>query len=255
VGRDVLHIAHVLVAAFDLEGADAGVDERFQVAALVIVLHRQQVFFVGDDAALAVGQRVRQAACLRAVAAVGAAARVRVRDVALAGERDAQGAVDEVFQRRVDLGADGADLFDGQFARQHQLRKADLRQELRLFHGADVALRAGVQLDRRQVHLEHRHVLHDQRVDAGVVQLADLLFGRFQLGVVQDRVHRHEDARAVAVREFDEARDVFQRIAGVVARAERGPADVDGVRAVQDGFAADLGGFGGGQQFELVGEQ
>ena len=37
--------------------------------------------------------------------------------------------------------------------------------------------------------------------------------------------------------------------------AEGRAADVHRVRAVQDGFAADLGGFGGGQQFKLVGEQ
>jgi len=255
MGGDVLHVAHVLVTALDLERAHAGIDQGFQVAALVVVLHRQQVLFVSHHAALAVGQGVRQAARLRAVAAVGAAAVVGVRDVALAREGHAQGAVDEVFERRVDLRADRLDLLDGEFARQHQLAEADLTQEFRLFRGADVALGTGVHLDRRQIEFEQAHVLDDQGVDAGFVQLPDLLSRRLQLGVVHDRVHGHEDARTVAVREFDQRRDVGQRVAGVVARAEGGTADVDRVRPVQDRLAADLGGFGGGQQFELVGEQ
>jgi hypothetical protein len=33
-----------------------------------------------------------------------------MRDIALPGKRDAQGAMDEVFERRVGLRADGADL-------------------------------------------------------------------------------------------------------------------------------------------------
>ncbi len=252
VGRDVLHVAHVLVAALDLERADAGVDQRLQVAALVVVLHRQQVLVVGHDAALAIGQRVRQAASLGTVAAVGAAARVGVRDIALAGERDAQGAVDEVFERRVDLCADLADLGYRQFACQHQLGEADVAQELRFLYGADVALRAGVQLDRREVEFEQAHVLDDQRIDAGLVQLPDLLAREIELGVVHDRVHRDEDAGAVAVSELDQAGEIFEGVAGIVAGAECGAADVDGVGAVQDGLAADLGGFGGRQQFELV---
>jgi 3-hydroxymyristoyl/3-hydroxydecanoyl-(acyl carrier protein) dehydratase len=252
VGRDVLHVAHVLVAALDLERTDAGVDQRFQVAALVVVLHRQQVLVVGHDAALAIRQGIRQPARLGTVAAVGAAARVRMRDIALPGKRDAQGAMDEVFERRVHLRADLADLVDGQLACQHQLGEADVTQEFRLLHGADVALRAGVQLDRRQVEFQQPHVLDDQRIDARLVQLPDLLARQIELGVVHDRVHRDEDAGAVAVRELHQAGDLFQGIAGIVAGAEGGAADIDGVGAMQDRLAADLGGFGGRQQFELV---
>ena len=42
-GRDVLHVRHVLQASLDLEGGDAGVDERFQVRALVVVLEGKNV--------------------------------------------------------------------------------------------------------------------------------------------------------------------------------------------------------------------
>ncbi len=205
---NVLHIAHVLVASLDLEGADAGVDQGFQVAALVIVLHRQQVLFIRHHAALAVGKRVRQAAGLRAVAAVGAAAGVGVGNVALAGKRHAQGAVDEILERGVGIDrlAHRADLLQAQFARQHQLGKTRRAEEARLLRGADVALRAGMQLDGRQVHFKQCHVLHDERIHAGLVQLPDLLARRLQFGIVQDGIERDEDAGAVAVREFHQAK-------------------------------------------------
>jgi hypothetical protein len=61
---------------------------------------------------------------------------------------------------------------------------------------------------------------------------------------MQDGVDGDENARTVAVRELHQAGDFLDRIAGVVARAEGRAADVDGVGAVQDGFAADFGGFG-----------
>jgi hypothetical protein len=64
VGRDVFHIGHVFVAAFDFEAAQAHVDEGAQVLALVVVLHGQHMLVVGHDAALMVFDLVGQAAGL-----------------------------------------------------------------------------------------------------------------------------------------------------------------------------------------------
>jgi hypothetical protein len=91
-------------------------------------------------------------------------------DEALAAEGHAQRAMHEEFERTGRWRRDVADLVDRQFARQHDLREADVLQEARLGGIADVGLRAGVQLDRRQIHFQQAHVLHDQRIDAGVVQ-------------------------------------------------------------------------------------
>ena len=55
------------------------------------------------------------------------------------------------------------------------------------------------------------------------------------------------------MRKLHQRRDFLDRVAGVMAGAEGGTADVDSVGAVQNGFPADFGGFGGRQQFELVG--
>ncbi len=80
--------------------------------------------------------------------------------------------MDEELQRGVlHRRGDHADLVERQFAGEHDLREADVLQEARLFRGADVGLGAGVQLQRGQVELEQAHVLHDQRVDPGLVQL------------------------------------------------------------------------------------
>ncbi|SLY31432.1 Uncharacterised protein [Klebsiella quasivariicola] len=73
VGCDVFHVAHVFVTTFNFEGANASIDQRCQVGGLVVVFHRQEVFFIGYHSPLIVLQGIRQAAGLRAVATVGAA--------------------------------------------------------------------------------------------------------------------------------------------------------------------------------------
>ena len=202
VGGDVLHVAHVLVATLDLEAADAGVDQRFEVGALVVVLHRQHMLVVRDDAPFHVGDLVRQSAGLRAVAAVGAAPGVGVADVALAAVGDAQRAVDEEFQGGLGSrgGADGGDLSEVELACEDDLGEPHVLQEAGFFRGADVGLGAGVQLDRRQVEFQQAHVLDDQRVDAGVIQLPDLPARRLQFVVGEDGVEGDEHARVEAVR-------------------------------------------------------
>ena len=148
--------------------------------------------------------------------------------------------------------ADGVDLLQIQLAGQHHLREADVLQEACFLGRSDVGLRAGVQLDGRQVELQQPHVLHDQRVDPGVVQLPDQLAGGLEFVIAQDGVQRGEDARVVAVGVLHQPGDVADFVAGIAARAERGSADVDGIGPVVDGLDADVGGLGGGEQFDLV---
>jgi hypothetical protein len=255
VGRDVLHVGHVLVAALDLEAAHAGVDQRREVLALVVVPHRQHVLLVRDDPALAVLDLVGQAAGLRAVAAVGAAPGVRMADEALAAVGHARRAVDEELERAalgVEPGMDGLDLRQREFARQHDLREARVLQESGLLQRADVGLGAGVQLDRRQVDLQQAHVLHDQHVGAGVVHVPGHAPRGLEFVIAQDGVERDEDARAEAVRMAAQPLDVPDAVAGRCPRAEARPADVDGVGAMVDGLDADLGIARGCQEFELM---
>ena len=83
---------------------------------------------------------------------------VGVADVALAGEAT-HGAPCTKYSRLTGGGrGDLLHLGERQLARQHDLRKPTVLQEARLAGVADVGLRAGVELDRRQVELEQAHV-------------------------------------------------------------------------------------------------
>ncbi len=252
VRRDVLHVGQVLQPTLDLERADAGRDQRAQVGALVVVLQGQQVLVLGDDLTVLIGERVGQAAGLRAVAAVGAAPGLRVADVAQAAVADAQRAVDEELKRGRGVFGDLADLFQRQLACQHHLRETDGFEKTRLLDRADVGLRAGVQFDRRQIEFKQAHVLHDQRVGAGFVNLPDEAARFFQFLVLEDRVQRDQYACVVAMREGCEPLDVADGIAGIGARAESRAADIHRVGAMNDRFHAEIGVFCRGEQFECV---
>ena len=79
----VLNRGHVFVAAFNLEAAHAGIDQRIEVKALVVVLEAQHVFVVRNDLPSLIFNRERQTAFLRTVATVGTATGVRMTDEAL----------------------------------------------------------------------------------------------------------------------------------------------------------------------------
>ncbi|MNO57768.1 hypothetical protein D3C76_483110 [compost metagenome] len=210
------------------------------------------MLLVGDHAAFFILEGVRQAAGLGTVAPVGAAAGLRVGDVALAGKGHAQGAVNEELDRRVGLVGDGADFLEVQLTGQHQLRETGLVEELGPGQGADVGLGAGMQFDRRNIQLHHAQVLDDQRVDAGIVELVDQFAGRLQLIVVQDGVDGGEHPGVVAPGELHQLGDFTHLIAGVVAGAEAWAADIHGVGAMQDRFAGDGHVAGGAEQFQVM---
>ncbi|CEL29012.1 hypothetical protein SRM1_02360 [Pseudomonas fluorescens] len=252
IGGDVLHVAHVFVATFDLERAHTGFDQGADVGALVVVLHRQQVFLVGDHATLFIFKGIRQATGLGAIATVGATPGLRVGNVALTGERHAQRTVNEELDGGVGFIGDRADFLQIEFASQHQLREAGLIEELRPFKRTNVGLGRGVQLDRRNVQLHHAQILDDQCIDTGVVQLMDQLARRLQFVVVQDRVDGGENARMIFAGEFHQLSDLAHFVAGVMAGAEAWATNVHGVGAVQDRLAGNGHVAGRAEQFQMM---
>ena len=102
-----------------------------------------------DDAAALIQHFVGQAAGLVAVTPVGAAASVGMGDVALARIRNAQRAVDEVFDggTGVDGLVHGLDLLQVQLPRQHDLAQTRVLQKTGFFGCADIVLCGGMQLD------------------------------------------------------------------------------------------------------------
>ena len=210
--RDVFHVSHVLVAAFNFEAAHTGIDQRRQVVALVVVFQGQDVLVMGDDASLRVTHLVGQATGLRAIAAIGAASRVRVTDEALATVCHAQRPMDEKLQGhpiRLGGGSDLGNLLQRQFTGQHHLGEPDILQKPGFLGRTDVGLGAGVQLYGGQVKFQQTHVLHNQHIRAGVVDIPGQLAGLLQLIVAQNRVQRDEHAPVIAVRVTAQPLDVL----------------------------------------------
>ena len=106
-----------------------------------------------------------------------------------------------------------------------------------------------MKLDRWQVELEQAHVLDDQRIGAGFVKLPGELAAVFKLVIAQDGIERDEDPGPVAVGEVTEPFDFGDIVASTVTGAESRAADVDGVSAVLDGFDAEIGVLGRGEEF------
>ena len=101
-----------------------------------------------------------------------------------------------------------SDLLQAQLAGQHQLRESGLAEKARLVQAADIALGAGMDLDRRDVHLHDAHVLHDQCIHAGVMELMDQLACRLQFGIMQYGVERDEHPCMVTVGKGHQRGDV-----------------------------------------------
>ena len=169
-------------------------------------------------------------------------------DEALAAVGHAQRTVDEKLDGAalgVGGGAHGSDLRHGEFARQHDLRQTGILQEARLFWRADVGLGAGMQLDGRQVDFQQAHVLDDERIGPGVVDLPGHLARTLQFVVAQDGVERDEHAAVEAVGVRDQTFQFADVVARPGARAEGRAADIDGVGAMVHSFDTDAGIAGG----------
>ena len=202
--------------------------------------------------------RILPAARLRAFAVVAVAAGQIVGEQAASGEGHAHRAVHEAFDVEVvgDAGADVAHGLQVHFAGQHHAARAQFVERVGGLVVGDAGLRAHMQFEVRSHLLGHEHhadVGDDQRVHAGVLQLAEVFAHGFHLVVARQHVEGDVHAGptlvgvACAFLEILEAQ-VFRR----AAHAERLAAAVDGVRTVIDrGFQSPQIACGG-QHFWLV---
>ena len=202
--------------------------------------------------------RILPAARLRAFAVVAVAAGQIVGEQAASGEGHAHRAMHEAFDVEV-VGNAGADVAHGlqvHFAGQHHAARAQFVERVGGLVVGDAGLRAHMQFEVRSHLLGHEHhadVGDDQRVHAGVLQLAEVFAHGFHLVVARQHVEGDVHAGptlvgvACAFLEILEAQ-VFRR----AAHAERLAAAVDGVRTVIDrGFQSPQIACGG-QHFWLV---
>ncbi len=233
--RDVLG---VLVTAFDFQRGDADVHDLGNLFERVQVAGREQVTRIVERAHVAVDhQLVRQAAGLRALASVRAAASPGFGRKALAGVGHAQRAVDEDFESAVSLGADLADFGEREFSGEDYARDAEVARHADSFGAGDAHLRAAVDFEIRgdfTGQLHDSEILHDDSVSARFGDGRQALGGGGEFGIEDQRVVGDVAADAMAVGRCGawlswEA--LGEREADFRARGEVGQAEVDGVRA------------------------
>jgi hypothetical protein len=136
---------------------------------------------------------------------------------------------------------DGCNLLDRQFTRQHHLRETHVLQKAGFLSRADIGLRAGMQLDGRQIQFQQAHVLHDQHISACVVDVPGHLACALQFVVAQDGVQGDEDAAVEAVRVATQLLNLANVIARRCPCTKAWATDVNSICPVVDGLDTDVG--------------
>ncbi len=231
----------VLVAPLDLERVDPDRDELRHLGERHQVAGREQVALVQKRLVRAVDdQVVREPAGLGALAPVGRAAAPGLAAEALARVAHAQGAVDERLELDVGGGGDAPEVVERELAAQHHPAHA-------VGGGERDALGAGDRHLGRAVHRQgghhgarqprHAHVLHDDRVGAGVRDRVQGALRLGEFGVEHERVEGDEPRHPARVQGRDGLGQLLEREADLGARAEVVEAEVDRVRTGFDGGA------------------
>ena len=199
---------------------------------------------------------IRQAAGLRAQAAVARALADHRGQVALAGVAHAQRAVDEHLSLHARLTGNQAHLVARALAAEHHAGKADVTRLARAVQRVDGHLRGGMQRKIRRVRMDQPRkpeVLHDQRVRARLVQEFRVPQRRVQLAVAREDVERDVGLDPARPAVGNGLRHLVRREAlCVAARVERAEAHVYRARARLHGGAHPLRRAGGGQKFYLI---
>ena len=239
------HILGPFEPPLNLEAGDAGGDEFGHLLHRHQVLRREQILGIAEIVLLAVEDEVvGQAAGLRALAAVGAAAAPGLARETLAAVGDAEGAMHKDLDLHGRGGGDLFDLGDGEFACEHHPLHAQAGGPGAALRGGDGHLRGAVdgELGRKLTHeAYHAGILDDDRIDAGVGHHADPVGDGRELVVEDEGVEGHKALHAAGVEGLHHLGELFGReVGGAGAGGEVGEAEVDGVGARLDG-GAELG--------------
>ncbi len=251
-GGDIFDVVEPLETPFNLEGADPRLDQRLQVVGLIHILEGQQVAVGHQHFTVRLLQRAGQATELGTLAAVGTATGTGMADVALAAIRDTERAVDKELQLHIGRCADLADLRQRQFARQYHLGEAHILQKLHLLRRAVVGLGTGMERDGRQIQRQQPHILDDERIGTGFVDLVGQPPCLLQLVIVQQGVEGDIDLGSEAMGVARQRFDIFDGVARSTAGAKGRAAHVDGIGAMVDGFDAVGEVLGRSQQLQPV---
>ena len=186
-----------------------------------------------DGLAIGIHHIERQSAELGTLATVGTTAEAMLADVALTAIAHAQRPVHEDFERCLRYGLVYlANLLQREFACQDHLTESGFGQELHLACRAVVHLRAGMEGYRREVQAEQAHVLHNEGIDPGTIQVPNELLGFGELFVLQDGIEGDIDTDIVEVGILHQLGNVFQGVSGCCTGTETGRTDIYGVGTV-----------------------
>ena len=175
--RDVGDVLRGLQSALDLERGHAHFDQLRNQVISRQVLGAQQILNVVEINELAVADDlIRHAARLGALTPIRRAATERLAGQTLSGISDAQGAMDEDFNRKIDRFANSVDLSQCQLAGENHARAAQVAGECNSRGARDGHLRRGVDFKVRSDGANEPNetqVLHDDGVDSGGRQFAN----------------------------------------------------------------------------------
>ena len=98
-----------------------------------------------------------------------------------------------------------------------------------------------MQLNRRDIQFQNAHILNDQGINAGLVEIGDQTLRGLQLIIMKNGVQGHKHLRPETVSERYQLGNVAQAVAGVMPGTEARAANVDGIRTVKNGFTGNGG--------------
>ncbi len=206
----ILHVGDILQPSFYLQTAHSGIEQLLQLVASVHVSHREQITLLFENTAFGIDKVERHAANLGALATVGTAAEEMLRGIALSVVAHANAAMHKDLECHVrHLSVNVLNILQTQFAGEDHLLEAQTVEPPHLLGRAVVHLRAGMQGNGRKVHFQQCHVLHDERIDARLVELPHQLPRSLQLLVVKNCVERHINLDAKLMRLSAKRADVL----------------------------------------------
>lgn len=80
-----------------------------------------------------------------------------------------------------------------------------------------------MQLNRRDIQFQNAHILNDQGVNAGLIEIGNKTLRGLKLIIMKNGVQGHEHLRPETVGERYQLGNVAQAVAGVMTGTEAGP--------------------------------
>ena len=192
-----------------------------------------------------------QPAELGTLSTVRTAAVTGLTGVTLTAVAHTQGSMNKNFERRVGtIPVNRRNLFQCQFACEHHLTETGLSQKLHFLRRTVIHLRTGMQRNGRKLQTGNPHILHDQCIHTGTVQIPDHGFRVLKFVVFQNRIDGNINTRIVKMCIVHQGGNIFQRISSCRTGTETGSTDVNGIRSMINGFHAALQVPGWSQQFD-----